>query len=246
MNLLFKKVICIGIILLYIPLFPVAIAQNSVEKQDTTITKKKKPFAPSAAGFNLRVSSTLDKSGIIGAGIHFNRSFFQFGVDFSLGGNFAAKSGLPDTWTGMDKLITDEFLLNEEVRSSVKDPLNPKDEHVFQEFIFPLGTLTFVPGFNFKYLSLECALGVSFNDRATLEYRECYNNSTGELLSIQYYSGTNVFKTYFLARPTAVLYIPFHRNHHGLSLSAGYNFVIGAEQVLNGWHFGIGGFWSIK
>ncbi len=231
---------------LLMPISMLAQTTNHTSKLNNTeeTTKKKKHWQ--WHGMNWRVSTTFDNAisqhWSVGTGIHFNRSFFQFGFDGSISKNLTASDGIEETFRTEKNPITDKFRLNKETREAVADSPYDKSEKVSQEYIYSLGQLTVVPGLNFKYISLECAVGVSFNDCVQMNHLEIWE---GNNMLPPTYSGTSKFTAYFVVRPTAVLYIPFSRKHNGLSISAGYDYVFGAEQALNGWNFGIGCFWSV-
>lgn len=168
------------------------------------------------------ITSSFDSKGNIGFSIPFNRGFFQssFGI--------LASSGLFENYD--DLIKNDRFLLSEETTTTVVDVYYQEKEVVTKkEYVVPVCQFTTSIGVRFKYIALDCGLGlfVGRNVRRTETGTDDYLLSTGE---------SNELAPYFLIRPRVIGYFG---EEMFFNVSFGYNYVFDAK-VLNGLVFGVG------
>ncbi|MCM1199004.1 MAG: tetratricopeptide repeat protein [Clostridium sp.] len=196
---------------------------------------RKNIFKPQRGGFSMMLLSSFERKGPLGMGIYFNRSYFQFGLDFVLSNEFADASGI-DTdkiyLSSEQELISEKFFLIDESEILAKDGRLWKVE---SNYVYPRAQLTVSPGINLKYLSVNCGLGVFLCEDLNMTHYLIQTDGMNE------YMASMKVKPYFLVRPTIIGYIPIGRNHNGMSVSLGYNIVPGAKP-MNGFLFGIGFF----
>lgn len=199
------------------------------------------PIKPINRGFEMRFSSSFDSKGPFGFGLHFNRSYFKFGVDVLLSHELGSASELDldkeYMWEDNIDILNNKFILLNQTNNYLPNE-SSRLWYTQSEYIYPRAQLTVSPGINLKYFSIECGLGVFICENiAATEYKIA---TTGK----ERLEGTRSIKPYFTARPTIVGYIPISEDHDCLSVSLGYNFVSGATP-LNGFVVGLGFSWNM-
>lgn len=195
---------------------------------------KTNPIKPISSGFEMRYSSSFDSKGPFGFGLHFNKSYFKFGVDVLFGSASELDESDMDVLGSEynQKTIKYDFLF----LRSVDVTLNGQ-KATESEYVYPRAQLIVNPGINLRYFSIECGLGVFLCENLIMTHCLYYDQGYGSHTHM--YEGDISIKPYFIARPTIVGYIPLSKNHDCLSVSLGYNFVSGATP-LNGFVVGLG------
>lgn len=213
----------------------IADLEMTVKNDNSQVSSPKRvkinPIKPISSGFEMRISSSFDSKGPFGFGYHFNKSYFQFGVDVLLG--FASELDEYDMGRlgkeSQQKTIKYDFFCLRSVDVTLNGRIATESEYVY-----PRAQLTINPGINLRYFSIECGLGVFLCENLIMTHFPAYYNYS------ERYEGHISIKPYFIARPTIVGYIPVSSKYHNcLSVSLGYNFVSGAEP-LNGFVVGLG------
>lgn len=117
----------------------------------------------------------------------------------------------------------------------------------------PIGYLTISPGIYFRYLSINCGMGillseytktVAGNDSYTEEFEGNNEDESfslnGSITNTSYYNYQNITNKYhFILKPSITGYIPICDEDFYITINIGYNYTPKIKE-LNEWSFGVG------